>query len=75
MLAKKEILATSLFVSIIFIPLRCRKRKKTGIIAYHDRIFLDGILALLFSQNLRFCMQIVCDNNSTILLNVDVTNW
>ena len=39
MLAKKEIIATSLFVSNIFIPLRHRKRKKTEIIAYHDKNF------------------------------------
>ena len=74
MLAKKEIIATSLFVSIIFIPLWCRRRKKTEIIAYYDRKFCCGILALLFSRNLRFCMQIVCDNDLAILLNFDVIN-
>ena len=60
MLAKKEIIATSLFVSIIFIPLRCREQEKTEINEYYFAVLIDGIFTFLFSHNLRFCMQIVC---------------
>ncbi len=54
MLAKKEIIATSLFVSIIFIPLWCRKRKKIEIIAYYNRKFAVVILHYYFLEILDF---------------------
>ena len=73
MLAKKENVVNFLFVSIIFIPLQCRERKKIEISGYHFTISIDDIFTFLFSQNLQLCMQIVCYKIYQQLCNINIT--